>query len=102
MKRLRRLTLYQSGLDGGVLVIVVVTPSVVVVVDLVVPLQGDLLGLPRRAYLSRQIQFPSLLEVLWLPLGLSLSLRQVANQLFKARVGNLRFLVILGDMGQKR
>ena len=75
MKRLWRLPLYQCRLNGAILVIVIVAATVVVVVDLVVPLQGDLLGLARRAYLRREIHLSSFLDVMRLPLSLSLRLR---------------------------
>ena len=75
MKRLWLLPLYQCRFNGAILVIVIITASVVVVVDLVVPLQGDLLGLAGRAYLSREIHRSSLFDVMRLPLGLSLCLR---------------------------
>ena len=79
MKRLCRLAWYQSRLKCGILVIVVIAAAVVVVVDFVVPLQGDLLGLARWAYLCRKIDLSRLLEVLRLPLRLSLRLRQVTD-----------------------
>ena len=75
MKRLRLLPLYQCRLNGAILVIVIITASVVVVVDLVVPLQRDLLGLAGRAYLSREIHLASLFDVMGLPLSPSLCLR---------------------------